>query len=139
MNIRTIAAVLLAATLAVPAFAQPAIDWHTIDGGGEMFSTSREYRLGGTIGQADAGTTASGAGFSVTGGFWVVTLAADVPPCPGDLDHDLDVDISDLATLLSNFGVAAGAEYEDGDLDLDGDVDISDLSQMLSLFGTICS
>lgn len=54
----------------------------------------------------------------------------------GDLDHDGDVDITDLAILLSNFGTASGATPDDGDLDNDGDVDITDLSLLLSLFGT---
>lgn len=56
--------------------------------------------------------------------------------CPGDLDGDNDVDISDLSTLLSQFG-STGPGFS-GDLDNDGDVDISDLSALLSNFGTNC-
>lgn len=59
-------------------------------------------------------------------------------PCPGDLDNDGDVDITDLATLLSHFGTSSGATPAQGDLDDDGDVDISDLSAMLSAFGMTC-
>ena len=62
----------------------------------------------------------------------------DVCLCPGDLDHDLDVDLSDLAQLLSNYGTTSGAVYEDGDLDEDGDVDLSDLAALLAVYGTIC-
>jgi hypothetical protein len=58
--------------------------------------------------------------------------------CPGDLDHDLDVDLSDLAQLLSNYGLTSGATYEDGDLDGDGDVDLTDLSALLAVYGTTC-
>jgi hypothetical protein len=58
--------------------------------------------------------------------------------CPGDLDGDADVDLSDLSILLANYGVTSGAEYTDGDLDGDGDVDLSDLSALLSLYGTSC-
>lgn len=58
-------------------------------------------------------------------------------PCIGDLDGDNDVDIADLAVLLSHFG-AGGADPEDGDLDGDGDVDLADLTLMLSRFGTSC-
>ena len=61
------------------------------------------------------------------------------PVCPGDLDGDGGVGLSDLATLLSNFGTPAGANPEDGDLDGDGDVDLSDLANLLSNFGSICS
>jgi hypothetical protein len=61
------------------------------------------------------------------------------PLCPGDLDNDLDVDLSDLAQLLGNYGTASGAVYEDGDLDGDGDVDLSDLAALLGQYGTTCS
>ncbi|MFQ5805794.1 MAG: hypothetical protein ACE5I3_05020 [Phycisphaerae bacterium] len=65
--------------------------------------------------------------------------AAWIPvACPGDLDGDSDVDLADLAQLLSNYGMASGAEYEDGDLDLDGDVDLADLAALLSVYGTTC-
>jgi len=57
---------------------------------------------------------------------------------PGDLDGDDDVDLSDLATLLSNYGTTSGASYEDGDLDGDGDVDLADLAALLSVYGTTC-
>jgi hypothetical protein len=62
----------------------------------------------------------------------------DVCLCPGDLDHDLDVDLSDLAQLLSNYGETSGMIYEDGDLDLDGDVDLTDLAALLAEYGTVC-
>ncbi|MFQ5805875.1 MAG: hypothetical protein ACE5I3_05430 [Phycisphaerae bacterium] len=57
-------------------------------------------------------------------------------PLLGDLDGDGDVDLSDLAILLSNYGVVGGAQYEDGDLDGDGDVDLSDLAALLANYGT---
>lgn len=58
--------------------------------------------------------------------------------CPGDLDGDAAVGLSDLAILLSHFGAPSGAGLEDGDIDGDGDVDLSDLSALLSLFGSTC-
>jgi hypothetical protein len=66
---------------------------------------------------------------------WGVDLGT---PCPGDLDGDNDVDLSDLSALLANYGITGGAAYEDGDLDGDGDVDLSDLSALLSVYGTTC-
>ena len=56
------------------------------------------------------------------------------PITPGDLDADGDVDLSDLATLLANYG-ASGAAYDQGDVDADGDVDIADLAYVLSVYG----
>lgn len=58
--------------------------------------------------------------------------------CWGDLDGDSDIDLTDLAQLLSNYGMTSGAVYEDGDLDGDGDVDLSDLATLLSVYGTSC-
>jgi hypothetical protein len=49
------------------------INWSTIDGGGGI-STSGGYSLSGTIGQPDAGMTFSGGNFSVSGGFWVLSV-----------------------------------------------------------------
>jgi len=57
--------------------------------------------------------------------------------CPGDLDYDGDVDLSDLAQLLAHYDTTGGARYEHGDLDLDGDVDLSDLAALLAEYGTI--
>ncbi|MBU0617227.1 MAG: hypothetical protein KKI02_05895, partial [Planctomycetes bacterium] len=58
--------------------------------------------------------------------------------CPGDLDGDGDVDLTDLAVLLGNYGMTSGATYEDGDLDGDGDVDLTDLAALLAVYGTTC-
>ena len=56
----------------------------TIDGGGQTFHEGGGYRLGGTVGQHDAGDHAGG-GYVLIGGFW--TPAA--PPPPGACcDHD---------------------------------------------------
>ena len=54
----------------------------------------------------------------------------------GDLDHDGDVDLADLAQLLSNYGTTSGATYDMGDLDGDGDVDLADLATLLGQYGS---
>jgi len=56
----------------------------------------------------------------------------------GDLDYDADVDLSDLAQLLSHYGMTTAASYEDGDLDDDSDVDLTDLAALLAVYGTTC-
>jgi hypothetical protein len=60
------------------------------------------------------------------------------PRCPGDLDGDGDVDLTDLSILLGNYGMTSGALYEDGDMDGDGDVDLTDLSLLLAHYGETC-
>jgi hypothetical protein len=65
---------------------------------------------------------------------WAVVTS---PACPGDLDGDGDVDLSDLSQLLAHYGMT-GVSYADGDLDGDGDVDLSDLSALLAVYGTEC-
>ena len=56
------------------------LDWHTIDGGGEIQSESADtpptWQLSGTIGQPDATELIdlSGSGWTLTGGFWAVNI-----------------------------------------------------------------
>jgi hypothetical protein len=64
----------LSAGLCLPAFAQFAIPWYTVDGGGGT-STGGVYSVSGTIGQPDAGGPMSGGNFSLTGGFWAMAIA----------------------------------------------------------------
>lgn len=59
-------------------------------------------------------------------------------PCAGDVNGDNQVDLGDLAVLLSHFGTASGATLADGDLDGDGDVELDDLASLLSQFGSTC-
>ncbi|MFN0137526.1 MAG: hypothetical protein ACKVS9_15585 [Phycisphaerae bacterium] len=68
-----------------------------------------------------------------------VRLVSITPCCPADVSGDGNIDLTDLSTLLANFGLASGATHEMGDIDLDGDVDLTDLSTLLSLFGTACA
>jgi serine protease AprX len=71
-------------------------------------------------------------------GYGILDALAAYSACPGDLDGDTDVDLSDLSILLANYGTTSGAAYEEGDLDGDGDVDLTDLSELLAVYGTTC-
>ena len=62
-------AVLLAATQAAAGTPDYDLSWHTVDGGGGMWSTGGTYELGGTIGQPDAGELGGGT-YALNGGFW---------------------------------------------------------------------
>jgi len=53
---------------------------------------------------------------------------------PGDLDGDGDVDLTDLAILLADYGCTSGTCP--GDVDGDGDTDLGDLALLLANFGT---
>jgi hypothetical protein len=115
--------------------AQFDLPWYAIAGGGAMFTSGGPYDVSGTLGQSQAGPMAGGS-FELIGGFWPAASAS--PPCPGDVDSDNDVDLSDLATLLAHFGTPRGATRADGDLDSDGDVDLTDLAVLLASFGMTC-
>jgi FG-GAP-like repeat len=58
--------------------------------------------------------------------------------CPGDLDGNSQVGLSDLTILLANFGTTEGATPEQGDSNGDGDVDLGDLTVLLGAFGSTC-
>ncbi len=62
---------------------------------------------------------------------------ADASVLPIDIDGSGTVDLSDLATLLANFG-QGGATNADGDVNGDEIVDLSDLAVMLANFGVGC-
>jgi hypothetical protein len=59
------------------------LEWNTLSGGGQTFATGGAYSLGGTTGQADAGTLAGGA-YALAGGFWnsTPTPTTGVEPQP---------------------------------------------------------
>lgn len=80
-------------------------------------------------------------GSGASGGYQINLTGAcfpGLPPCDGDVDGDRDIDLTDLAILLTHFGMPSGATRADGDLDGDGDVDLTDLAILLSRFGTSC-
>jgi len=119
----------LALLFAATALADPfSLDWYSIDGGGNMWTTGGSYELSGTIGQADAGVL-SGGGYEVSGGFWVDRLVAP-PVCRGDLNCDGTYgagsfrDINPFVLYLSNFAqwqaAYPGCPAENGDINGDG-------------------
>ena len=56
------------------------------------------------------------------------------PVAPGDADLDGDVDLSDLSTVLNNFG-AATTSWTNGNFDGAATIDLTDLSDVLNNFG----
>ncbi len=126
-----ITAVLLAAS---QLFAQYEITWHTIDGGGAMFTTDDQpngFEVSGTIGQCDAGPAPamSGGSFTLVGGFW--TVPGNVCQFPGDVNFDgqrSGLDIQGFVNCLT-IGISCGC----ADVDLSGSVEISDVAVFVQM------
>ena len=57
------------------------------------------------------------------------------PSCPGDLDNNGSLGVSDLNIILSEFGCTSNCS---ADFNNDGSTSIGDLLFWLSLFGTVC-
>lgn len=56
---------------------------------------------------------------------------------PADINHDCKIDLSDLGTVLSNYGKENPTAF-DGDFNGDGEIDLSDLGVILAAFGSSC-
>ena len=126
---RMMTTVLLLLT-AISAFAQDFdISWHTIDGGGEMFTSGGNFELSGTIGQPDAGAM-SGGDFELTGGFWSVAGSSPCDPCDMNCDGGIDaLDIEPFLDLL--FGGGQPCNTCTGDVNGDGSIDALDIEPFL--------
>jgi len=70
---------LFAVMLTLPAIGQDAaVDWWSVDGGGEIRSEGGGWTLSGSLGQWDStqGNVQSGGSWALTGGFWAVAAPA---------------------------------------------------------------
>ena len=64
------------------------LDWWTVDGGGEMWTTGGDFELSGTVGQPDASTVElTGGDFELTGGFWTPPLPAMPVVLPSETEQ----------------------------------------------------
>ncbi|MBU0616866.1 MAG: hypothetical protein KKI02_04045 [Planctomycetes bacterium] len=123
------------ASFAVTATGYPALSYQWRKDGVDIPGADQDSYAIASVTFADAGdydVLVSNTCGSATSATATLTVC---PPILGDVDHDCDVDLEDLATLLANYGVQSGASYEDGDLDGDGDVDLSDLAALLGHYG----
>jgi len=116
------------------------LDWYSIDGGGDLWTTAGDFELSGTVGQPDAGVVMSGGDFELTGGFWAGAPAAPVI-LPGDLNCDGTVDFGDInpfVLYLSNFAAwqtsCPDCPPENGDINGDGTYpDFGDINPFVAL------
>ncbi len=129
-------ALLVAAVGTDSALAQYDLSWWTVDGGGAMATTGGTLTLSGTIGQPDASTvTMTGGTFSLTGGFWAVSL-----PTPGDMNCDgvvnpFDIDPFVLALTNPSAYVAAfpNCNILNADCNFDGLINPFDIDPFVQL------
>lgn len=82
----------------------------------------------------------AGADLNSVPSFGTPDAFARIAFCPGDIDHDTDVDLTDLSLLLTSFGTCAvDAGYNLlADVNDSGCIDLTDLSILLANFGTNC-
>jgi hypothetical protein len=123
-------AMLLAISVSVVIAQDYAIDWHTVDGGGEMWSTGGDYELGGTIGQPDAGAmsgTGPGGTYALTGGFWAL------PPCwcLSDMNNDGLRNGEDIQAFVDCM-TGAGFNCACADLDTNGILNMADVGAFVA-------
>jgi hypothetical protein len=113
------------------------LSWHTIDGGGQTFSSGGEFDLGGTIGQADAGATMSGGSFELRGGFWGGPTPVDA--CPADIAPSPNgngiVDVDDLLAIINDWGRCVGCAADIAPPGGNGMVDVDDLLKVINDWG----
>ena len=132
-RLTSIGTVILGLALAPAAYAQDFdLSWHTIDGGGEMFTSGGDFELSGTIGQPDAGAMIGGE-FELVSGFWAIALG-DSPPCdPCDMNCDGDVNAFDIEPFLDLlFSHELPCNVCAGDLNGDGAVNAFDIEPFLN-------
>ena len=136
-----VTALLATLTLATTVFGQTYdLSWHTIDGGGAMFTAGGQFTLSGTIGQPDAGGM-SGGNFTLIGGFWpgaTGEVRGDMN-CDG-LINNFDIDAFVLA-LTSPAGYAAtypNCDIHNGDINQDGLVNNFDIDGFVACITSGC-
>ena len=122
----------LLALLPLAAQAADGLECATFTSGGRVSNFGELFALG----ELAAGT-ATGDGQELRTGFIYCVTGED---CLGDVDGNGQVDLSDLATILSAFGACDGdPEYVPGaDLSNDGCITLNDLATILALFGESC-
>lgn len=99
------------------------------------------WQLEAATGISPDGKVIVGYGYNASGyrESWRVVIPS-VQTCLGDVNDDGKIDLSDLALLLSRFGLCAGdlGYFANGDLNEDGCIELSDLASVLAVYGNAC-
>lgn len=109
----------------------PTVYWSTFESG----LTDRDVFYGLAGGHNDMNWALTKRGlYEVT--FRAATLVRS--DCPGDLNLDGRVDLSDLAILLGDWNCERGLGFCRGDVNVDGKTNLSDLALLLARYGQTC-
>lgn len=102
-------------------------------------TTANDYTVGVENQTGTAGLAVNTALLAAGDCYCILPVCYSNPCCP-DVDGGGNVDLADLAGLLSGFGSMAGDPLytSKADLDQDGDIDLSDLAGLLARFGQTC-
>ncbi len=121
-----------------------ALDWWTVDNGGDMWTSGGDFELSGTIGQPDAGITMTGGDYELTGGFWVSGVVGLVL-CPGDTNCDGRVTFADIDPFVEALaGESAWNQHHpncpwlNADCSHDGNVTFVDIDPFVARLGSTC-
>ncbi len=107
-----------------------AVDWWTVDGGGDAGTTGGDYELSATIGQPDAGAVMTGGDFELVGGFWV----AVTPVCLGDCNCDGVINFDDINALVAALSDPDGVcFFPNIDMDFSGVIDFDDINPFVEI------
>jgi hypothetical protein len=114
----------------------PEMGWHTIAGGGAMWSAGGDFELSGTIAPVDAGFALTGGDFELAGGFW-----AGVPACPclADVNNDGERNGLDIQAFVDCL-LGGGVNCACADVAPNSQVDLDDIAVLVDdlLTGEAC-
>ncbi|MFH1749122.1 MAG: dockerin type I domain-containing protein [Planctomycetota bacterium] len=114
------------------------IDWWTVGGGGEMWTTGGDYELSGTVGQSGAGVAMTGGDYSLSGGFWpgIPAYGRGDMNCDGNINaYDIDGFICALSPTCDYEGMFPDCNRQLADCNGDGDVNAYDIDTFIMLVG----
>ena len=124
----------VAAFLGGTAYANPAIAWYSIDGGGTVSSNGGTV-LWGVIAQPDAGVPQSGGLYELRGGFLAPPLFSRSPCGPAALAEPYEIiDLADINAFVASFV----AMEPPADIDANGIYDLGDINGFVSAFLAGC-
>ena len=140
-TLRILVTVSVAAAASVAVADDFELAWHTVAGGGDMWTTGGDFELSGTIGQPAASVTVMiGGDFEMTGGFWAGVVGGEPHFGLGDLNCDGILDAFDIdpfvLALTDPDGYAAAWPDCDrmlADIDGNGEIDAFDIDPFVEL------